>query len=109
MRRSLISVLIAGMTGVAVAAGPAWAETTTQPDNLSCISDTPQPHLRVLRDCENAFVPEKPPVEEVYLTPSQIPMIGPHDGGRKSDRPDRDRPDNGGNGGGSPGGSSGVN
>ena len=104
MRKLWMLVLI-----TTISAGSASAETTAQPDNLSCITDTPQPHLQVRRDCDNAYVPQKPPVEEVYLTPSEIPMIGPHDGGAKSDRPGHhDRPDHDGNGGGA-GGPNGVN
>jgi hypothetical protein len=103
MRKTLLFVLVAGTltVGAADAGKSALAETTPQPPNLSCITERPVPNLRVLRDCENDFVPP-PPVPEPYLTPSQIPIVGPHDGGRKADRADQNEAQGGAGGTGGP-------
>jgi hypothetical protein len=107
MYKSLIALaFVLAASGFIGSANSAFAQT----DNRSCIVDAPQSELRVLRDCENAYVatPPEPPVY-VPLTPSEIPMIGPHDGGRKSDRPDRDRPRGGSDGNGNGSGPNGAN
>lgn len=68
------------------ASGHAAQAETTQPPNLSCITEEPLPNQRVLRDCDKTVV-ELPPVEEVVpeppLTPSELPMMRHHDSGSK--------------------------
>ena len=61
----------------------AWAETTPQPANLSCITERPAPR-QVLRDCDKDPVAEPVLKEEpTYDTPSQIPLFQQHDSGGK--------------------------
>lgn len=68
------------------ASGQAARAETTQPPNLSCITEEPLPNQRVLRDCDKTVV-ELPPVEELVpeppLTPSELPMMRHHDSGTK--------------------------
>lgn len=89
-----VMLAVAGLTIQAARAD------TTLPPNLSCISERPIPHQRVLRDCDRTPEPEPVVIPEPYLTPSQIPLYQKHDasdkGGRTAgagDRPaGRDRP-----------------
>lgn len=60
----------------------ARAETSQQP-NLSCISERPTPHQRVLRDCGKIHVPAPVAIPEPYLTPSEAPLFPQHDTGNR--------------------------
>lgn len=98
------SAFLAAMMFLAGRADVASAEA----ENLSCIIDGPQAELRVLRDCENTYVPVTPtPVYVPPLTPSELPTMEMRQGESKADRADRSKPSGGGAGGG--GQSSGPN
>lgn len=74
------AALMLAVAGLAIQAARA---DTTLPPNLSCISERPIPHQRVLRDCDRTPEPEPVVIPEPYLTPSQIPLFQRHDSGSK--------------------------
>lgn len=86
MRTNMAMLAILAGFGVSIA-GEAMAEAR----NLSCISGLSPNERRLLRDCG----PEPQPILEVVEIVDDVPPPPPtslmHEGGRKADKPDRDR------------------
>jgi hypothetical protein len=92
MRANIVLAMLAGLS--LSIAGEAMAEAK----NLSCISGLSPNERRLLRDCG----PESVPILEVEIVDDMPPPPPPtalmHEGGRKADKPGRDRGKNSGAG-----------